>query len=190
MWRHASRPRPEWERVVTEQGLIFPTTARPDGTTVPYWDESAWYEVTMPEVEALEAATEELWAMCMDAAGHMASTMDDRRLGLPVGTLDVVRESIRRGDQAIYARFDLAPTSAHVGAGSPAKMLEINGDTPTGLVETGVVQWRWLEDVMPDLDQWNSVHDRLVARWSELAASGALSGDQMQFAYDLGERDA
>ncbi|KQP65473.1 glutathionylspermidine synthase family protein [Nocardioides sp. Leaf285] len=181
MWRHASRPRPEWERIVTEQGLIFPVTPTPEGRTVPYWNESAWYEVTLDEVELLEAATEELWAMCVDAAGHMAATMTDERLGLPPGSLALVRRSIERGDPAVYARFDLA-----YGAEGSVKMLEINGDTPTGLVETGVVQWRWIEDVMTDIDQWNSVHDRLVARWRDLLVSGELEGDHLHFLYDLG----
>jgi len=184
MWRHASRPREDWKRVVTEQGLIFPVTDKPDGTQAAYWNEEAWYEVTLEEVEALEAATEELWAMCIEAAAHMAQTMTDERLGLPAGTLDLVRRSIRAGDPAIYARFDLVN-----GADGTIKMLEVNGDTPTGLVETGVVQWRWLEDMIPDLDQWNSVHDRLVARWAELRRTGALEGDDVHFVYHLGSGD-
>lgn len=182
MWRHASRPRAGWQQTVTAQGLVFPTTAKPDGSTVDYWHESAWYELTMDEVEHLEAATEELWALCVDAAGWMASHLDDRRLGLPPGSLDLVRESVRRGDQALHARFDLA-----YGGDGSVKMLEVNGDTPTGLVETGVVQWRWVEEVMPGSDQWNSLHDRLVARWRALSWSGALDGPVVHFLYDLGE---
>lgn len=184
MWRHRIRPRPDWERIVTEQGLVFPTTQRPDGSTVPYWNESAWYELTLDEVETLEAATEELWSMCVDAAAVMAATMTDQRLGLPPGSLDVVRRSIERQDPSLYARFDLA-----YGPDGSIKMLEVNGDTPTGLVETGVAQWRWLEDVMPDLDQWNSVHDRLVAAWQRLRAAGAFDTDKVHFVYDLGEGD-
>lgn len=181
MWRHAARPRPGWERIVTEQGLVFPTTRTPDGGTVPYWNESAWYEVTLDEVEMLEAATEELWALCLDAVAHMATSLSDERLGLPAGSLELVRESVRREDPAVYARFDLA-----YGADGTVKMLEINGDTPTGLVETGVAQWRWIEDVLPEIDQWNSLHDRLVDRWRQLRASGALDGDRVHFLYELG----
>ncbi|MGB3444169.1 MAG: glutathionylspermidine synthase family protein [Actinophytocola sp.] len=183
MRRHLADPRPGWERIVTEQGLIFPVTPMPDGTTVPYWNELAWYEFSMTEVFVLEAATEELWAMCLDAAGYLAATATDKRLGLPAGSLDLIRESIRRGDQAVYARFDLAPTGTDLATGSPVRMLEINGDTPTGLVETGVAQWRWVEEVMPGTDQWNSVHDRLVRRWRDLATSGALDGDRVHFLY-------
>jgi glutathionylspermidine synthase len=183
MRRRLVDPRPEWERIVTEQGLIFPVTPLADGTSVPYWNEAAWYEFSMTEVLVLEAATEELWAMCLDAAGYLAATATDRRLGLPTGSLELIRDSIRRGDQAVYARFDLAPTGTDLAAGSPVRMLEINGDTPTGLVETGVAQWRWVEEVMPGSDQWNSVHDRLVRRWRDLAESGALDGDVVHFLY-------
>ena len=35
--------------------------------------------------------------------------------------------------------------------------------TPAVAFETGIIQWKWMEDVMPEMDQWNSVHDRLVA---------------------------
>jgi glutathionylspermidine synthase len=183
MWRHRIRPREGWERRVTEQGLVFPVTTREDGTTTPYWNESAWYELTLAEVETLEAATEELWAMCVDAVGFMASAgsgLTDARLGMPAGSLDYLRRSVERRDPALYARFDLA-----YGADGSIKMLEINGDTPTGLVETGVIQWNWLEDVMPDLDQWNSVHDRLVAGWRRLRASGELTGDRLHLLYDV-----
>lgn len=183
MLRHPIDPRPGWEHIVTGQGLIFPVTPLEDGTKVPYWNESAWYEFSLTEVLLIESATEELWAMCLDAAGYLASTATDGRLGLPTGSLELIRESIRRGDQAVYARFDLAPVGTDLATGSPVRMLEINGDTPTGLVETGVAQWRWVEDVLPGTDQWNSVHDRLVRRWHDLAESGALDGDQVHFLY-------
>lgn len=188
MWRHRIRPRDDWQRRVTEQGLVFPVTTREDGTTTPYWNESAWYELTLAEVEALEAATEELWAMCVDAVGFMASPgsgLTDARLGMPAGSLELLRRSVERRDPMLYARFDLA-----YGADGSIKMLEINGDTPTGLVETSIIQWTWLEEVMPDLDQWNSVHDRLVAGWRRLAASGGLDGDRLHLLYDVAPGDA
>jgi glutathionylspermidine synthase len=178
MWRHLSKPRPDWRATVEAQGLVYPVTPLPDGGEVDYWHESAWYEFTMAEVETLEAATEELWGMCMEAVTRMAKDMSDIRLGLPTGTLDFARESIRRGDPSVYGRFDLWFD------GSTPKMLELNGDTPTGLIETGVTQWNWLEDVMPGVDQWNSVHDRLVARWRDLKAQGAFPNDAVWFLWN------
>lgn len=182
MWRHRAQPRPGWKEKVIEQGLVFPVTDLENGSEIPYWNEEAWYEFTSDEIENLEAATEELWQMCLAAVTHMANTMTDERLGLPPGSLSVVKRSIAAKDPALYARFDLV-----YGADGSIKMLEINGDTPTGLVETGVIQWNWMEDVMGEMDQWNSVHDRLVAGWGKLRRSGHFLGNEMHFLYGLGE---
>jgi glutathionylspermidine synthase len=57
---------------------------------------------------------------------------------------------------------------AWTGEGPP-KLLEYNADTPTALIEAAVVQWDWLEDVHPEHDQFNSIHERLVAGWKDLA---------------------
>lgn len=163
MWRHASRPRKDWKTKVMSQGLIYPMTDMPDGTEMAYWDESHWYEITMDEVLKAEAVTDELYAMCRHAALVMASDdrFTDETLNLAPGSMDLIRASRGAEDPSIYARFDLAWN------GVEPKMLEINGDTPTGLVETAVIQWNWLEDVFPESDQWNSVHDRLVKWWKE-----------------------
>ena len=64
---------------------------------------------------------------------------------------------------AVYGRFDLA----YDGNGPP-KLLEYNADTPTGLLEAALVQWYWLQDLHPKDDQFNSIHERLVAKWKEL----------------------
>jgi glutathionylspermidine synthase len=176
MWRHSSRPRKGWRGTVVREGLIFPDTARPDGSTVPYWNEAAWYEFTLSQVEEIEAATETLWGMCEEAAARMAADLSDARLGLPEGSLAYARESLARCDPSVYARFDLRYDGLE-----PPTMLELNGDTPTGLVETGVAQWTWVEQVLPDTDQFNSLHDRLVQRWRDLAASGRIPDHTVHF---------
>lgn len=171
MRRHAIAPRLGWRETVVSQGLVFPTTpvegVQGERGDAVYWNESAWYGFTMAEVEQLESVTEELYGMCLEAAREMLRRYSDADLLLPSGSLELARESLDRGDPSVYARFDLA-----YGGSGPAKMLEINGDTPTGLVETAVAQWRWLEDVFPYRDQWNSVHDRLVRWWGEAYAGG------------------
>jgi glutathionylspermidine synthase len=50
----------------------------------------------------------------------------------------------------------------------PPKLLEYNADTPTSLYESSVVQWEWLTSVQPDADQFNSIHEALIAAWPAL----------------------
>ena len=63
-----------------------------------------------------------------------------------------------------FGRFDLG----YDGIGPP-KLFEFNCDTPTSLLEAAVIQWAWKEQVFPDADQFNSLHDKLVAKWKDIA---------------------
>jgi glutathionylspermidine synthase len=47
-------------------------------------------------------------------------------------------------------------------------LLEFNADTPTSLFESSVVQWYWLQDCYPQKDQFNSIHEKLIAYWKYL----------------------
>jgi glutathionylspermidine synthase len=169
MKRHTIEPRPGWQQTVEEQGLIYPLTRYPDGSLRPYWDESAYYEFSLPEVEALEEVVEELHAMCLAAAAHLVDTGRLADLGITDPRLGaLVTESWRRRAElpSVYGRFDLR----YDGRGGPAKMLEYNADTPTSLVEAAGPQWFWMEERFPGADQWNSLHERLVDAWKKQAA--------------------
>ncbi|MEU7033991.1 MULTISPECIES: glutathionylspermidine synthase family protein [unclassified Streptomyces] len=167
MRRHTIDPRPGWQQTVEEQGLVYPLTRYPDGALRPYWDESAYYSFTLPEVEALEEVVEELHAMCLAAAAHIVEKDRFADLGLTDPRLvALVAESWRRRAElpSLYGRFDLR----YDGTG-PAKMLEYNADTPTSLVEAASPQWFWMEERFPGADQWNSLHERLVDAWRRQA---------------------
>ncbi|WP_149185001.1 glutathionylspermidine synthase family protein [Streptomyces sp. TRM49041] len=167
MKRHTIEPRPHWQRTVEEQGCVYPLTRYPDGSLRPYWDESAYYSFTLPEVEALEEVVEELHGMCLAAAAHIVDNDRFAELGITDPRLAaLVAESWRRRAElpSVYARFDLR----YDGDG-PAKMLEYNADTPTSLVEAASPQWFWMEDRFPGADQWNSLHERLVDAWKRQA---------------------
>jgi len=84
---------------------------------------------------------------------------------IPEGMLGYVFDSWHRKSPHVSGRFDFAYDGV-----SPPKMLEYNADTPTALIETAIIQWRWLEDPHPGADQFNSVHEKLIARWRELAS--------------------
>jgi glutathionylspermidine synthase len=156
-------PRPDWQRRVEEVGFPIHTA---DG---PYWDESACWLLTPADVEVLERATAALQEMVLAAVGHVIESgawWD--RLAIPRAMAPLVARSWEGvdgdGDPSIYGRMDLAWDGV-----SPPRLLEYNADTPTGLVEAAVVQWHWLQDVDPAADQWNSIHERLVEGWKELA---------------------
>jgi glutathionylspermidine synthase len=65
-------------------------------------------------------------------------------------------------------------------------MLEYNADTPTAILEAAVSQWFWLKDVFPGADQFNSIHERLIARWRALGIAtpmhfSCLKGSEEDF---------
>ncbi|QIB44003.1 glutathionylspermidine synthase family protein [Streptomyces aureoverticillatus] len=185
MERRTLTPRPGWQQTVEEQGLIYPLTRHPDGTLRPYWDESAYYVFSLPEVEALEDVVEELHAMCLTAADHIVREGRLADLGITEPRLaSLVAEAWRRRDElpSLYGRFDLR----YDGSGSPAKLLEYNADTPTSLVEAASPQWFWMEDRFPGADQWNSLHERLVDAWKKQAHL-LPPGSPLYFAHSAGD---
>jgi len=159
MRRIAAEPRDDWRKKVEEVGLTWHSS----GDQV-YWNESAFYEFTAKEVDALEAATNELEAMTLAAAQHIIDNKLYSRMAIPEGAVPLIEASWEAEPPALYGRFDLA----YDGSGPP-KLLEYNADTPTSLVEAAVAQWYWLQDRFPKRDQFNSLHERLVALWKELA---------------------
>lgn len=186
MDRHTTTPRPGWQQTVEDQGLIYPLTRYPDDSLRPYWDESAYYTFTLPEVEALEEVVEELHAMCLAAAQHIVTHGRLADLGITDPRVaDAVTEAWRRRAElpSLYGRFDLHYAGP---GGGPAKMLEYNADTPTSLVEAASPQWFWMEERFPGADQWNSLHERLVDAWKKQAAL-LPPGGPLYFAHSAGD---
>lgn len=163
MERRSSTPRDDWRARVEARGFPLHTAKGP------YWDESACYVFGDGEIAALERATGELQRLTLEAVEHaVASGAWWERLHVPPALVPMIRASWEacdgQGAPSLYGRMDLAWN----GEGPP-KLLEYNADTPTALIEASVIQWDWLKDVAPDLDQWNAIHDRLVAGWKDLA---------------------
>ena len=161
--------RADWRQRADEAGFTFHSS---DGE--PYWDESAYYAFSLREIEDdLEAPTATLEQMCREL---VACAVEDerilKRLAIPERFWNYIAASWKRGDGSLYGRFDLR----YDGSG-PAKLLEYNSDTPTSVFETAVFQWTWLSDaierqIVPrDADQFNSLHDRLIAGWKTLASN-------------------
>ena len=169
MKRVESEPRRGWQSKVEELGLTFHTPGDP------YWYESAYYVLTADEVDTLESATNRLHEMCIAAAGHVIEKDRFDDLGIPPVAKDLIVRSWEADTPSVYGRFDLAFDGEH-----PPKLLEYNADTPTALYEAGVVQWKWLEELFPGKDQFNSIHERLIATWKYLKPY--LKGEPLYFA--------
>ncbi|XVQ13370.1 glutathionylspermidine synthase family protein [Spirillospora sp. CA-255316] len=181
MRRARSAPREDWAEKVESHGLAYHRTAHPAHLPRPYWDESVHYVFEMDEVLALEEVVEELHRMCLQVVEHVVTTGRYHVLGIPDWVAPLIEESWRRGDPHLYGRFDFC----YDGEG-PAKLLEYNADTPTSLVESSIVQWYWLQEAFPKDDQWNSIHERLVARWKEIG-SGLGDDGPVHFAWTHGD---
>ncbi|MET0549455.1 MAG: glutathionylspermidine synthase family protein [Xanthomonas sp.] len=167
MKRIAIVERGDWRAQAAEYGFRFHTI---DGQR--YWDERAYYAFSLRQIERdLEDPSAELHAMAMGLLDEIvASEALMQRLAIPPAFRDWIADSWRRREPHLYGRLDLA----YDGRG-PAKLYELNYDTPTSLFESAFFQWQWLEDqraqgrLPEDADQFNSIHEALLERFAALA---------------------
>ena len=178
MERIALPPRPDWAQRIESVGVTYHSLGcipnDPDDGL--YWDESVAYRFTASEIDRLEAAAETLHRLCLVAVERACT--DDRileRFGIPPAYRPYLRRSWARRDPHLYGRFDLAYDPENSELQAP-KLLEYNADTPTTLIETAVAQWFWLQEVRPEADQFNSLHEALIARWAEIGRRLAPAG--------------
>lgn len=160
MKRIAITPRKDFGRKLEEIGLSFHSWDN-------YWKEDACYQFSLAQVEEIEAATERLHFMCINAVKKILNESLMGKMGIPSAYHEAIKRSFLSDDFSVYGRFDLA----YDGRSAP-KMLEYNADTPTSLLESAVAQWYWMEDCFPDADQFNSLHEKLIERWKKLPGSG------------------
>jgi glutathionylspermidine synthase len=156
MERIAINPRNNWQSAVEKLGFGF------HSTNVPYWDESACYQFKMDEILFIEKATAELWDLCLGAVQHVMDHQLYHLFAIPPDFVPYIERTWEEDHPAIYGRFDLAYK------GGQLKLLEFNADTPTSLYEAGIAQWFWLQDHDKGKDQFNSIHEKLIACWQHL----------------------
>jgi len=185
MQRVACPERDDWQATAAASGFTFHSE---DGRR--YWDERAYYAFTLDEIERqIETPTGELDAMCRELVSRaMRDERYLRLLKIPEPHWTFIAASWKRGDPSLYGRFDFC----FDGRG-PAKLLEYNADTPTSLFEAAVFQWTWLEQaierrIIPKrADQFNSLHERLIAAWQKIGRGGRVHfAAAMDSAEDLG----
>ncbi len=168
MLRMPIRQRPGWRQLADQYGFKFHTLY---GET--YWDESAYYQFTLRQIEeGIEAPTAELHQMCLAVVDRVVRSEELlQRFQIPPPYWERIADSWQAREPSLYSRIDLA----YDGVG-PAKLYENNADTPTSLYESGFWQWLWLEQqvnsgVLPrPSDQFTSLQEKLILRFSELKA--------------------
>jgi glutathionylspermidine synthase len=133
--------------------------ARPTGTNLPNG------EFTAEEVDRIEAATAEIQRLPFAAGGPILDRNRLSEIQIPPEAHARIREAWNSEPPALYGRIDLA---------YDVKLHENNADTPTALVEAAVAQWYWPQDSspasFPPADQFNSIHEQLLAKWKEIHA--------------------
>lgn len=167
MIRIPCQERPHWRKAAAEYGFKFHTMY---GEA--YWDESAYYRFSLEQIERdLEDPSAEIHQMCLavvDEVVHSETLL--ARFQIPESFWQPIADSWRAGEPSLYSRLDFA----YNGQGH-AKLYENNADTPTSLYESGFWQWLWLEElvnkgnVAQNADQFNSLQEKLVNRFAEIA---------------------
>lgn len=174
-------PRPDWRGKVESCGLVWHSTE-----DTPYWNESACYAFTSAEIASIETATSELYSLFLQAGDYIVKHELFDQFDIPAWCYPLITQAWEESPPALnYGRFDLG----FDGFGPP-KLFEFNCDTPTSLLEAAVVQWFWKEDLFPNSDQFNSLHEKLVAKWQDIV--GALDSSLVHFAHieDLAGEDS
>ena len=160
MERQTLTPRSDLEQKLESQGFLF------HGGPQSYWNETACYRFTAHQVDVLEAATEELYRLSLLAVEEIISKDLFLELHIPEKFIPLIRNSWDKHDFSLYGRFDLW----FDGEGAP-KLYEYNADTPTSIFEAAVIQWTWLQEVFPEKDQFNSIHEKLIEQWKLLGVT-------------------
>jgi glutathionylspermidine synthase len=167
MHRRPIEPRPDYRARIEQVCLAWHD--KDD-----YWTERHYYEFTRSQIDALELATNDLHARCLEAVQLIIDQERYEQLGIPKQAIPLIEKSWTEDWPSLYGRFDFAYDGIH-----PPKLLEYNADTPTALLEAAVVQWYWLQDVFRQADQFNSIHEKLVAKWRDLQPY--LKGNTIHF---------
>jgi glutathionylspermidine synthase len=162
-------PRADWQATAERYGFHFHSI---NGEL--YWDESAYYAFTLEQVERdIEAPTAELHQMAMSLVGDIiASEALLTRLVIPEPYWDWISTSWRRREPHLYGRMDLV-YDGH----APARLYELNYDTPTSIYEAAFFQWIWLEQQQQrgvlgkHTDQYNQLQELLILAFATFGKS-------------------
>lgn len=174
-------PRPGWQAQMEALGFGYHSI---DGT---YWDESRCYRFSLAQIDVLDDAVAELHRCALAAAEHVVARGRMDEFAIPRAWQPLVGASLREAQRDGTAAFSLFGRMDLVYDGrEPPRLLEYNADTPTACLEASVAQWHWLQAMRPALgtqvDQFNSIHEKLIAAWQRLRARCGEGTARIHFA--------
>lgn len=146
----------------------------PSSQGVPYWQEGIVYQFEEQEIDLINQATQELYDMCMHMVATIVKSGDyPTEFALTERAKALIEQSWQQQEPSIYGRFDLMYDGQ-----KQLKMLEFNGDTPTGLLEGSVAQWFYLQQSKDIPTHWryqnNDMHEYLIAHWQKQYSADTL----------------
>ena len=140
-----------------------------------YWNDGIAYRFTLAEIEKIEKATEELFSIVYNTCEDIVTRGDTERFGFNSDVAQMIENSWNLCEYGTYSRFDLAYDGTNI------KMLEINADTPTCLIESSLAQHYWLlhqkniNGLAKHVDQFNFIHETLLEMFDEYKQSFGVS---------------
>jgi len=168
--KHLSKD-PNWKSRLENIGYGYHS----DGDK-PYWIDDYYYEISNREADIIYNTSKTLWEMCLKAVENVITNKRYDLFHIPKQFHHYIEKTWENDDPSIYGRFDFAYDDAK----KQLKLLEFNADTPTSLFETGTVQWFWKNHYFSEkTDQYNSIHEQLIATWTELKPY--IKGDTLYF---------
>lgn len=100
MKRKPSVPRDNWQQKVYNLGLTFHSDAKGQ-----YWDESAYYEFSQEQVQKIEIASNEIYAMCLKAVERVIKDEELFKLFCsPPELREYVRKSWENKEPTLYPK--------------------------------------------------------------------------------------
>ncbi|WP_166647199.1 glutathionylspermidine synthase family protein [Prosthecobacter fusiformis] len=147
-------PRGDWQARVEAGGLTW------HGEGGGCWNEGAFYEFTEAELGRIRTTAREVYELHLLAAAHVVRHGLWSRLGVHEADVPILKASWERQDWSLMGRFDFL-----LDEQGQAKLIEFNAETALSVIETGPVQRKWQQEVMPGYGQFNELEKSLVAAW-------------------------
>ena len=162
------KPRENFKEIVASQGLTI--------NIDDYYTETAAYQFSEQEILNIEKATNKLQEMSLEVVQHIINNNLWDEMFIPKEYAELIKHSWDSKTVSFIGRMDLAYNNGQI------KFIEYNGDTPASMIESAIIQKKWLEDyskLNPNINygQFNSITDSLVEHMKSCQTS--LIGDKV-----------